>query len=142
MKHSYNLFVQCLEPSIFCLPGELLGRHKYWPQTRNCQLSFHFYHRKMSLKVILLLCLASLCFGLPNPIPQYDDYGAQAVCASCKISFLNLDNFGLRQCSLFIFLAQIFKQSVSSQSAVSQVKEQSESTQHSEHQNQSQHSEH
>ena len=70
VKDSYNIFVQCMEPSIFCLPGEQLGLHKYRPQTRNCQLSFHFYHRKMSMKVLLLLCLTSLSFGLPNPFPQ------------------------------------------------------------------------
>ena len=47
----------------------------------------------MSLKVLLLLCLTSLCLGRPNPAPQYDydiDCGS-----NCKIPFLNLDNFYL-----------------------------------------------
>ena len=48
----------------------------------------------MSVKVLLLLCLTSLCLGRPNPAPQNDyDYGVPLQAVVGKKQFVNRDNF-------------------------------------------------
>ena len=52
----------------------------------NCQKGFCFQHLNMSLKLLFLLCLISLCLGLPHPAPQ------EAVCADRKFHYLNFEH--------------------------------------------------
>ena len=58
----------------------------------------------MSLKVLLLLCLTSLCLGRPNPCSEM---GSKCYAAKGKKQFLNRDNFYLEN----IFSAQPLRQS-------------------------------